>query len=358
MRGHARTTPGRARSPEPRVRRASCWPGTPPTDASAPRCMPRPSPPSPGPQERARTTPPSGPGRSATTPRCASWRTASSASCTAASRPAPSTTRTPPGGTTGTSPRPSPLDIFHDGMSVIACSVPALPSTPATPKITAVKRMMSPRATSMTTNSLRRLRRNLHDSAYVWITTHPGRCVQGPGRQHQHRGPPTASRGDHDRPLPVGGLAELHDRPAVHWDGHDPARSVRQLFHNEGRGLDVLLWRIDVRGVVGLDIRLWREPGAAGGARSRSTLTMLSVVLDDEVVVGYPTSSSMRARPDRGTGRALTIQPICLGRAPSRGSPTTGAAGVQAAVSDPGSLACFITLRPGHAGPGRLTPFL
>jgi len=40
----ARTTPGRARSPAPRARRASCWPAKPSTAASAPRCTCTPSP--------------------------------------------------------------------------------------------------------------------------------------------------------------------------------------------------------------------------------------------------------------------------------------------------------------------------
>src|SRR5664280_2538217 len=65
---------------------------------------------------------------------------------------------------------------------------------------------------------------------------------------------------------------ELRDRPAVHWDGLEPARSVWQLFHDEGRGFDVLLGLIGVRGVVGLDIRLWREPGAAGGEHPGATV--------------------------------------------------------------------------------------
>ena len=43
-RGHERTTRGKARSLALRGRRVSCWPATPPTDVSAPRCICKPSP--------------------------------------------------------------------------------------------------------------------------------------------------------------------------------------------------------------------------------------------------------------------------------------------------------------------------
>ncbi len=54
--------------------------------------------------------------------------TGSSASCTAASKPAPSTTRTPPGSTTTPTPNPSPLDKIQHGMSA---STPELSSRTA-----------------------------------------------------------------------------------------------------------------------------------------------------------------------------------------------------------------------------------
>ena len=62
------------------------------------------------------TTTNSAPATSATTPRYANSATASSASCTAASRPEPPTTRPPPGPTE----HPPPLDPQHHGMSEVA----------------------------------------------------------------------------------------------------------------------------------------------------------------------------------------------------------------------------------------------
>ncbi len=63
------------------------------------RCTCRRSPRSRHHPARGPTTTRSVPGKSVTTPRCANSRTGSSASCTAASRPAPSTTKPQPGST-------------------------------------------------------------------------------------------------------------------------------------------------------------------------------------------------------------------------------------------------------------------
>jgi transposase len=107
----ARTTAAPAPSPVPPERGSSSPPGSSATTGSPTRSWPRPSPPSaPHPAPGPSTTP-SAPAAPATILPCAKSLTASSASCTDASRPAPSTTRQPPG---RTGKRPlnltSPLD--------------------------------------------------------------------------------------------------------------------------------------------------------------------------------------------------------------------------------------------------------
>ena len=95
----ARTTRAPARSPAPRARRRSSPPGSSATTGSSTRswpgrsrrCSHRPVP--------ARSTTNSALRDSSTTTHSGGWPTVSSASCTAASRPAPSMTRTRPGAT-------------------------------------------------------------------------------------------------------------------------------------------------------------------------------------------------------------------------------------------------------------------
>jgi transposase len=70
----------------------------------SPRCADHPAP--------GATTNNCGPGRSATKQPSDNWRTGSSASCTAASKPTPATTNTPPGPTS----QPPPLDVKEPGI--------------------------------------------------------------------------------------------------------------------------------------------------------------------------------------------------------------------------------------------------
>ena len=97
----------------PPAARPSCWPATPATADSATRCTSGPSARSPAPPEPAPTTTPCAGAASVTTPHYGNSGTDWSASCTAASKPAPTTTSPPPGHTT----RPSQLDIEDHGMS-------------------------------------------------------------------------------------------------------------------------------------------------------------------------------------------------------------------------------------------------
>jgi transposase len=102
----ARTTPAPARSPAPPERGRSSPPGSSATTGSPTRSWPRPSTPSASRPVPAPSTTPSAPAAPSTTPPCANSPTGSSASCTDASRPAPSTTRQPPGRT-----RKRPLNL-------------------------------------------------------------------------------------------------------------------------------------------------------------------------------------------------------------------------------------------------------
>ena len=90
---------GTPRSPARRGRRRWPWPGSSATTGSPARSWPRPCPRSEAHPVPAPSTTPSAPPASGTTPPCASSPTGSSASCTDASRPAPSTTSQPPGPT-------------------------------------------------------------------------------------------------------------------------------------------------------------------------------------------------------------------------------------------------------------------
>jgi transposase len=113
-----RTTPGKAQSPGRQGRRPSSWLGMPPTVGLATRFIGRRSQRSPRHRVRGPTTTRSESGRSVTTLLCASSRTGSSVSCTAASRPAPNTMKTPLGSTkTSLS-----LDINRHGMSARTAS--------------------------------------------------------------------------------------------------------------------------------------------------------------------------------------------------------------------------------------------
>jgi len=95
----ARTTLPPPRSPARRGGRRWSWPGSSTTTGSPARSWPRPCPRSAAHPAPAPSTTPSAPPASSTTPPCASSPTGSSASCTDASRPAPSTTSQPPGPT-------------------------------------------------------------------------------------------------------------------------------------------------------------------------------------------------------------------------------------------------------------------
>ena len=117
-RGHERTTRGKARSLALRGRRVSCWPATPPTDVSAPRCICKPSPRSGHRRKPAPTTMRCDDETSATTPPFANSPTDSLGSFTAASNQSPSMTRTLLGNNTKFPPKPPPLDKFRHGMSV------------------------------------------------------------------------------------------------------------------------------------------------------------------------------------------------------------------------------------------------
>jgi len=102
----ARTTPAPHRSPAPPAAGAWYWPATPATGASATRSISgrsARSPPHPAPGPTTTRCEPAGP---ATTPPYANSATDSSESCTAASKPEPTTTKPPPGPTTP----PPPLD--------------------------------------------------------------------------------------------------------------------------------------------------------------------------------------------------------------------------------------------------------
>ena len=93
----ARTTPPLPPSRAPRARRKLSPPGSSATTGSPTRSWPRPSPPSAPRPAPAPSTTPNATAAPGTTPPSASSPTASSASSTAASKPAPSTTRQPPG---------------------------------------------------------------------------------------------------------------------------------------------------------------------------------------------------------------------------------------------------------------------
>ena len=92
-----RTTPDRARSPAPLGERPWYWHGLPLTGASAMPSTSRPILRSTAHPALGPTTTPFALAASATTQRCVNWSTDWSGSNTAASRPAPSTTKTPPG---------------------------------------------------------------------------------------------------------------------------------------------------------------------------------------------------------------------------------------------------------------------
>ena len=93
----ARTTPAPAPSPARRARRKPCWPATSATTGSPMPCTSKPSALSPPHPEPAPTTTNCAAAARAIMPRSASSPTGLSASCTAASKPAPPTRRTPPG---------------------------------------------------------------------------------------------------------------------------------------------------------------------------------------------------------------------------------------------------------------------